>query len=302
VRSAFFVLMLLIGPAVLAQSEPSPRQVLDSCIDSLDHTIVGLENMDAACPGLRAAIGQLGIEPLLPDNQQVLLTHDGLINLRTLLERYERRIERDEIGVDSVHSVLEALREPTQAEHSPSWYERFKRWVHEAFSGKEDQADPWLQRWLDEHPVSDAVRLTLFYGVMALVILLAVLIVGNEIRAARSGRRKARAAGVAADLQAALALDSLAGVTRGERASALFRTLIGTLVTTGRLHGAQSLTHRELMSRARFDDSTQSESFRRVARLAEQEVFSGKQTLGAELDAAVEAGRDLNARLGGAAT
>lgn len=294
--------MLLIGSAVLAQGEGSPRQVLDACIDSLDPTIVGLEGMEGACPGLTASIEQLNIAPLLPENQRSVLTRGGLINLRSLVERYELPPERGEVGIDGVKSVLDSLREPVQAERSQSWYERLKRWLRDAFSKQEDQANPWLRRWLDEHQMSDVVRLSLLYGVVGLVILLALLIVLNEVRASRAGRRKARAAGAATDSEARLAADSLDSVARGQRASALLRMLIGTLVKAGRLHSAQSLTHRELASRARFDDSAQGESFRRVARLAEREVFSGQQTTPEEMDDAVQAGRDLNARLTGAAT
>lgn len=301
-RCAVLVLILLIGPAAFAQSEGLQRQVLDSCIDSLGPDIVGLEDMEAACPGLEGALQQLGIAALMPKNQDSLLTHDGLINLRSLLERYEQPPPRGEVGVDSLHSVLDSLREPVAAERSLSWYERFRRWLREAFDKKEDQANPWLQRWLDDHPMSETVRLALFYGVMALVMLLAVLIVVNEVRAARIGRRKARAANAATDLQNALSSASSDIESRGERASALLRTLIVTLVRTGRLHTAESLTHRELMTRARFDDATQSESFRRVTQLAEREVFSGREPANEDLDDAVRAGQSLNAQLSGAAT
>jgi hypothetical protein len=293
--------MLLIGPAAFAQSEGLQRQVLDSCIDSLGPDIVGLEDMEAACPGLEGALQQLGIAALMPKNQDSLLTHDGLINLRSLLQRYEQPPPRGEVDVDSLHSVLDSLREPVAAERSLSWYERFRRWLREAFDKKQDQANPWLQRWLDEHPMSETVRLALFYGVMALVMLLAVLIIVNEVRAARIGRRKARAANAATDLQNALSAASSDIESRGERASALLRTLIVTLVRTGRLHTAESLTHRELMTRARFDDATQSESFRRVTQLAEREVFSGREPSDEDLDDAVRAGQSLNAQLSGAA-
>lgn len=293
--------MLLAGSAVLAQSEGSPRQKLDACIESLAPEIVGFEDMDEACPGLEAALQQLGIAALMPPDQHSLLTRNGLINLRSLLERYEQPPERDQFGVDGVHSVLESLREPVAAERSLSWYGRFKRWLREAFDKQEEQANPWLRQWLDEHSMSETARLALLYAVMSLVVLLAALIVVNEIRAARAGRRKSRAA-AALDSHGALSPALLDLQFRGEQASALLRTLIATLVKTGRLQSAHSLTHRELMIRARFDDSTQRESFHRVTQLAEQEVFSGKETPSEDLDDTVRAGQSLNAQLSGAAT
>jgi hypothetical protein len=295
--------MLLAVPAALAQDEGSARPVLDACIDSLESDVVGLEDMEAACPGLDAALEELGIKALLPVDQHHLLTPSGLANLRTLLDRYAQPPE-GQVGVDSVHSVLESLREPVVAEQELSWFERLKRWLREAFDRQEEEANPWLQRWLNDHPISEAVRLALFYGVMLLVVLMAIVIVVNEVRAARTGRRKSGAATASAvdagvvtsgefDLEAAL---------REGRPSAVLRLLIATLVKTGRLHGAQSLTHRELMARARFDDSTQRDSFRRVTQLAELEVFSGKALASDAQDEAVRVGRSLNAQLSGAAT
>lgn len=300
-RFATFVLFLLAPLGAIAQSEGSPRQVLDSCIQSLGPDVVGLEDMEESCPGLEAALAQLGIAALMPPDQHNLLSRNGLINLRSLLERYEQSPERAEVGVDSVRTVLDSLREPPKAEHSLSWYERFRRWLRETFDKQEEQANPWLRRWLDEHPVSETVRLALFYGVMLLVVMLAVLIIINEVRAARAGRRKSRAADGAGSQVA-----SVPGVvdvgSRGERASVLLRMLIATLVKTGRLHGAQSLTHRELMARARFDDTTQRESFSRITQLAEHEVYSGKETSNEALDDAIRDGQSLNAQLSGAAT
>lgn len=295
--------MLLAVPAALAQDEGSARPVLDACIDSLEADVVGLEDMEAACPGLEAALEELGIKALLPVDQHNLLTPTGLENLRSLLDRYAQPPE-ERVGVDSVHSVLESLREPEVAEQQLSWFERLKRWLRDALDRQEDEANPWLQRWFEEHSISEAVRIALFYGVMLLVVVLAVVIVVNEVRAARVGRRKSGPATRSVDALAVLPSGGfdLDAALRDGRPSVVLKMLIATLVKTGRLHGAQSLTHRELMTRARFDDSTQQDSFRRVTQLAELEVFSGKELARDDQDEAVRVGRTLNAQLGGAAT
>lgn len=296
--------MVLAGPAAFAQgeSEGSPRQVLDACIESLTPDVLGVGDMEKACPGIEAALQRLGVIALLPEAQHGLLSRTGLINLRSLLDRYERPPERGEIDVDGVQAVLKSLREPSASERSLSWYERFRRWLRDAFDQKEDQASPWLERWLEEHPISDAVRLGLFYGVVSLVVLLAVIIIVNEVRAARAGRRKTRAADASTGSQGAFSLAALDLESRGERASVLLRMLIATLVKSGRLHGAQSLTHRELMTRAKLDDAAQRESFHRVTQLAEREMFSGEKASTEELDEALRTGQSLNAQLNGAAT
>jgi hypothetical protein len=64
------------------------------------------------------------------------------------------------------------------------------------------------------------------------------------------------------------------------------------------LQAERSLTHRELTVRARFDDSSQRENFRRVAQLAERIVYGGDEAP-AELDEVVQAGRALHSQLSG---
>lgn len=143
----------------------------------------------------------------------------------------------------------------------------------------------------------------MFYGALILVLGLAAAVIVNEVRVALKGRRKrermsgAGAAGIFSDAHAARSLD-LDDAARNERPSILLQMLVAALVKTGRLQAERSLTHRELIGRAKFDDSSQRESFSRVARLAERIVYGGDDTP-AELDEVVQAGRALHSQLSG---
>lgn len=305
-RSTFLALVLLAAPAAFAQSEGPARQVLEECVEALEPDVIGLEDIEATCPDIRAALEELGLTDLVSENQLSLLSRDGLHSLSALVTRYEQVPERETIGVDTLAPVLDSLRKPPVPEQALSWVERFKRWLREVFDKKESRSgnDSWLSRWLDEHPLPEVVRDILLYGSVALLVLLALGIVINEVRTARRGRRRksastsADAADVAVTMRPA-ALDLEFG---GERPSALLRMLIATLVKTGRLNGAQSLTHRELSKRARFDDSSQRESFQKIAQLAEREVFSGEDVASDDLGEVVRVGRSLDAQLNGAAS
>ncbi|MBL8266219.1 DUF4129 domain-containing protein [Steroidobacter sp.] len=301
-RVAALVLILWAAPAALAQDTSSARRVLDTCIETLGAEVVGLEDMEEPCPGIAQALQQLGIVPLFPETQHDLLTRNGLVNLRTLSDRYAQPPEHTQISVDGLQPVLAALREPVEAGHQSSWYERLKRWLSEAFDRQEQQANPWLSRWLDEHPISDRVQRALVNGVMLLVVLLAITILLNEVRAVRAGRRKREPAG--SDVTGGVLMPGVSAdaASFGERPAAMLKMLVATLVKTGRLHGAPSLTAGELTTRARFDDSAQRESFRSVAQLADREVFGGKDLAGGDIDDAVRAARSLDEQLRGAAT
>lgn len=296
--------MLLAVPAAFAQSEGSARRVLDDCVDTLDDDVTGLEAIEQTCPGIRVALEQLGLTDLVADNQLAVIGLDELAGIQALVQRYENEPGRAAIDVDTLAPVLESLREPPVAQQSLSWFERFKRWLREIFQRRQEQGseDSWLSRWLDEHSLPERVRWGVIYVSIALVILLALGIIINEVRtAARGHRRKSAAKAGAVDLRgmagtAALDLDA-AG-----KGSALLRILIATLVKTGRLTGAHSLTHGELTKRARFDDASQRESFQKVAQLAEREVFGGQAIASSESNEVLDVGRTLDAQLKAATT
>ena len=298
--------MFLAASAAFAQSEGPARQVLEECVDALGPDVVGLEEIEATCPDVRTALEQLGLTDLVAVNQLSLLNRDGLNSLRALVSRYENEPERAAIGVDTLKPVLDSLRKPPVPEQSLSWYEKFKRWLRQIFDQNPSQSgkDSWLSRWLDEHSLPEAVRLGLLYGAVALVVLLGVGIVINEVRTALHGRRPKSASAVAnaADVPGVHGATAPDLDLSGDRPSSLLRMLIATLVKTGRLHDAQSLTHRELTKRARFDDSTQRESFQHIAQLAEREVFGGQEVASDALGEVRQAGRTLDAQLKGAAT
>ncbi len=298
--------MLLAAPAALAQSEGPARQAVEECIDALEPDVIGLNEIEETCPDIRVDLERLGITDLVSEDLLSLVSRDGLRSLHQIALRYEQEPERAAIGSDTLASVLESLRKPPAPEHELSWYQRFERWLRELLDRKASQSsnDSWLSRWLQEHSLPETVRWGLIYGSMALVILLGLGIVINEVRTAARGRRRksAAAAANAADVPVELRSAGLDPEAGGDRPSALLRLLIATLVKTGRLNSAQSLTNRELAKRARFDDSTQRESFQQIAQLAEREIFSGQDVASDDLGDVLRVGRNLNAQLKGAAT
>lgn len=303
-RSIVFALWLLAAPAVFAQEDRSARQVLDDCVESVETDVIGMPALEQHCPGLEQALADLGLDAFIADWQWDAIGVYGLTSLQSMEQRYREAPAAAAVQVDSLHSVLDELRQPVQAEQQLTWFERFKRWLRNLLSPQDAaDTDSWLARWLSEHRLSDTARNILFYGSVILIVLLAAAVIVNEVRVARKGRRKrARndASGAergVSDVLAAGSLD-LDRATRAERPSILLQMLVATLVKTGRLQAERSLTHRELTARARFDDSSQRESFRRVAQLAERIVYGGDDAP-ADLDDVVQAGRALHAQLTG---
>ncbi|MBM0103153.1 hypothetical protein JM946_00270 [Steroidobacter sp. S1-65] len=301
-RLSVAVLIFLCVPAAFAQSEAPARQVLQECADSIPPDVVGIEQIEAACPGVEQALDELGLTELMFQSQFELLKRDGLDALLALANRYEHPPERAAANVARLGPVLDSMRRPPTPEASKSWWERLKERLRQLFNQSEAPPDSWLIRWLDEHRMPELVRSILLYGAMAIVVALAVLIVVNEIRAARSGRRRKRAATTVAMQAHPVLTDNSEPIAPGEGPSALLKMLVATLIKTGRVHGGHALTHRELTRRARFDDSSQRESFQKLAQVAEREVFGGMAVANEELTEAIRAGRSLEEQLNGAAT
>jgi hypothetical protein len=301
VRSIVFIVWLLAAPAVFAQEDRSARQVLDDCIESVESDVIGMPALEVRCPGLEQALLDLGLDPLIADWQRDTIGLYGLMSLRSVEQRYSEPPVR-EVRTEGLQSILDELQQPAHAERPLTWFERFKRWLRNLMGKQDSAANSWLSRWLEEYSLSETARNILFYGLVILVVLLAAAVIVNEVRVARKGRRKrdrtgASGAGVSAEALAARALD-LDAAARSERPSILLQMLVTTLVKSGRLQAERSLTHRELTARARFDDSSQRESFRRVAQLAERIVYGGDEAP-PELDEVVRAGRALHSQLSG---
>lgn len=303
-RSIVFVFWLLAAPVVFAQEERSARQVLDDCIESVADDVIGMPALEAQCPGLEQALVELDLAPFVSDREWHTIGVYGLMTLQSVAARYSEPPPPQTAQVESLRSILNELRQPVQAERAPSWLERFQRWLRELMARQESAKDSWWSRWVDGYSLTETGRAIVFYGALALVLLLAAAVIVNEVRVARKGRRKRLRAGMsgdaefAADVSGADSFD-LEGVARSERPSLLLRMLVATLVKTGRLQAERSLTHRELTARARFDDVSQRQSFQRVAQLAERVVYGGDEAP-AELDEVLQAGRDLQSQLSGA--
>lgn len=305
-RLVALLLLLLTAPAVFAQEDESARQVLDDCASSLADDVIGIDAIEEVCPGLEDALTDLGLAPFIAEWQWETIGVSGLRNLQRVDERYRDPPEARQVTVDSLHSVLDSLQKPVQAEQSLSWFQRFQRWLRNALNKQGAESDPWLTRWLEEHQMSELARTIMFYGAVILVVVLAIIVIVNEVRVARKARGAKRndANSEAIKPHAAMVADAtdLDTAARGDRPSIVLRMLVATLVKTGRLHAARSLTHSELTTRARFDDSTQRERFQRVAQLAERIVYGGDSATATDLEQIVREGRTLNDQLVGAAS
>lgn len=281
--------------------ERTPAEVLAACVAASPEG-EGLEELELACPGIERALVELGYSPFIAEQQLDTLGWYTLHDLKLLDDRYTARPAAAEQGVrtESLAAILQSLQE-TQQERELNWLEKFSRWIRGLSQDSQQAMPAWLQRWLEDTPLSQTIVRWMIYGALTLLVVMALGVVINELRAAGLLRRKGAKARAAAAAGAAtageLTIADLENAAPADRPSLLLRLLVAALVKRGRLRADRSLTHRELVARAAFDAAAQRESFGRLAALSERTIYGGMRAEGQEIDGVVAAGRALMATL-----
>lgn len=279
------------------------RSIVTRCSEA-DSDAIGLTELQEACPGLEHALVVLGYAPFMAEQQADTLTVHGLVDLLELTRRY-REPPRAEAAPDvaKLAPILESLQLQQRAQAPQGWLARFEQWLRDLFEQRASQqpGDSWFERWWSEHTWPERWVNIMTYGLIGLVLLLAITVIVNEIRAGwiKDGpRRRAKTAdGAAAAAMPRYTLADLDSVAPASRPALMLQVLVNTLVEAGRLRADRSLTHRELSLRATFDSVRQREDFRRVAGLGERLLYSAVPASPEEIDTALATGRTLRAEL-----
>jgi len=317
VRAFAFVLLILAAPAAFSQAAganganpgaaaaASPAEIIAGCAEADAEDAIGVQELDEFCPGIEHALVEFGYAPFISESQLEELSTYSFIDLRHLAQRYTPRegIPQHDLDTANLDSILRSLEQPARAELAPGWFERFKRWLRKAFAQQEADPDSWVNRWLPDLTISQAVSKAIGYVLIVLVIVFASGVLLNELRVAGLMKRRknashAQAAGSADDSgRAVVAANDLNALPLRDRPSMLLRMLVATLVNTGRLRTERSLTHRELSSRASLEEQAQRECFQRIAALGERTVYGAGNVSAEEIASVVAAGQSLNAQL-----
>ncbi|HEX2494390.1 MAG TPA: hypothetical protein VHK24_11485 [Steroidobacter sp.] len=294
-------------PQARALADSSQHQaatkLFDGCADSAPVEAIGLEALEAACPGLQRAIAESAYAPFISDKQRAELSGEALYELKTLMERDAANTSVARApDLAELMLVMKSLQQEQQSAAPVTWFERLKQWLRKRFVRQQDES--WLKRWLERIEINPTLRDGIAIASIILIIGLALVFLINELRVAgvfrRDAPRRLAARGDGSGAQVSAALVDLDRTPLHERASLLFRLLVAALVRSGHLQAERSLTHRELVRRAALGDDSQRACFQSVALLAERIVYGGGAPLG-EMDSVISDGRKLLDVLSGAA-
>jgi len=303
VRCIVLLVLLSIAPAVWSQTAgQDASKIVEHCSDEASDETYGLTDLDKECPGLTDALEDLGYLQLLSSGTRDALHAYDLPDLLRIDDWYDDEQARD-LDVTTLAPILTSLR-AEKPEHALTWFERLKRWLRSLLERQQDTRDRRLPQWLDDLDLSTILR-ALLLGSIVLIVVLAVVVIYNELRVSGILRKRRVVHDAAIDAAAHDALTSggledLDNLSPARKAPMLLRMLVATLIKSGRLRTERSLTYRELCTRATFDDTQQRESFRRVAALAERVVYGSGEVSAEEVEPVVAAARALDGQLSGA--
>ena len=306
-RLAGVVAVLGVLPAAALAAGPDVLGSIDACAAKLNPDIdIGYERIVARCPQLTRRLAESPWAAWLPRDWQRPgndLSAAGLRELHRLLANEAVLPARTGPGVASVARILARVREDSGA---PGWWSRTRAWLRALFGWDRDTGDAGggLTHLTGRIGPSQAVLERVTYVAAAVVLLLALTIVANELRAQRVfarlrgllPRRVPRDA--AAPASGVLpGWETIAAAPPLLRPGMLFEAIVLRLRTESDCAATRGMTVREL-ARAMPLSSRDRAAFNELARVSEWVRFAGTALPPDSLAAALETGRALLERIG----
>jgi hypothetical protein len=289
---------LLAALAGISAAAAAPIDTVRACAETAGNA-VGIKALNAACPGLEAALQALNFDRTLFEGWRERLNRDSLRDLVTLEAGYRGAAPASAPDVSALPGILATLaREQNPA--PKSWWDAFTAWLRSWLKSHDADSFSWLDHWLANLEQSATLWHAILYSLIGLLLMVAGWVVFNELKAAGLGvgpkpEPAAARVGVKGDSTGA----SPAGepVAPADQLSALLRLLVRRLLQAGRLKAERALTHRELVADSSFDSESQRAAFAAVAGTAESVLYGARGASPEHLRSVLQQGRTLLAEL-----
>jgi hypothetical protein len=298
--------LLLLTPAIALAAPSDPLTEIDACVARLDTKLdVGFERIAARCPTLAATLKGSTYGAWLPrdwDGRGNQLSPVGLQDLKALLLRERRRAPAArQLSVAAVPSILTRL---AAADQPRTPWERFKAWLHRLLSVPPERAQQnWLQRLFGLLQVPGSVWRLISWAALGVIVVLAALVVVNELRAAGVLRPRTRARRDARLPRPtrAVTLADIGQAEPAQRPRLLLGLIAARLTAQARLPQSRALTVRELTSAAELTDPLDRARLGNLAAACEQLRYSDRAPASSVLLQALAEGGALLASIEAAA-
>jgi hypothetical protein len=297
---------LLVFIAPLQAAEPDSlatvRGAIDACTPRLDAQVdVGYERVAARCPDLARALERSGVEQWLPQGWKETrnnLSVGSLNELRSVVEReLATQAPSHKPRVERLNEVLVSLGDQHR-QGSGTWL-RFKKWLHDLVDRRERaENEDWFDRMVSRVGISDALVEIVTYVALGAMVVLALTVVLNELKAAGLLGRRARSATDedAENLLSVRAVPTVGDIERApmvERPRMLLELIAFKLTALKRLPPAGAMTVRELSGSVQLEAEQDRQRLASLAFTAERARYAEGGVPAELLDSAYEQGREL---------
>ncbi len=298
------VVLLLIAPLQAAEPDPlaAARKAIDECTPRLDpQADVGYDRIAARCPNLGSALERSGIEEWLPQGWKEVrnnLSVGSLTELRSLLGReLAAQPSQRKPRVEKLDEVLAGLGDQHRTSNG-TWL-RFKRWLRELLEQRDrEHREDWFDRMVHRVGLSQAIGEVVTYLSLGAMVVLALGVILNELKAAGLlGRRRQDAAPEPdAELAMSRAIPTMGEIERAplvERPHLLLELIAAKLTAIRRLPPAGAMTVRELSEAVNLEAVQDRERLALLGATAERARYSDAGVPPDALESAYVRGREL---------
>lgn len=306
---ALLALLLLMIAATAYAREPEALAALEACAGQLDPELdVGYERIAARCPDLTVALEHSPWAAWLPaawkepHNQ---LSVEGLRALHDTLVREDAAARAGAAAAggpalhpERVRAVLERVMRPQRLEEG--WWARLKHWLREILTAPPQDDSHWLRRLLGDVSMDRAMLRVIAALAIALLVVLAIAVVMNELRVAGLLRRRpgpAHLPGAGRAGRGGLRLSDVEGAEPRAQPALLLELIAARLAALDRLPPPRAFTVRELTRRALLADEAARARLAELAAVSERVRYAAGAVAAPALEAALRGGRELLAGL-----
>jgi hypothetical protein len=304
VKRLAILALCFAAAAHAAHADDAALRAVDACRARLDaRADVGIERVRRRCPELLPALEKAPWRNLLPATLGERREEISAESLRALAELVRHAADpgaqRNLPGRADLDAVLAELGD--QGQQGATRWERFKRWLKQKLESRPGDEPGWLDKWSRQFRTSEGVARAITYVGYALVVLLVLFVIWQELRAAGLWgglRRAARRADPASAWRRRLMLEDVLAAPLAERPGMLLKLLGEALSRNQRLPAPAGLTAAAIVRQARLDADADRAALAQVARTSEQVRYGAQPPAEESLEGAVETARALLGRVG----
>jgi hypothetical protein len=293
-----FVQLALAGALAFAACEVGasvardglPEELIQSCLNDLvalsqaeNHSDSHNFDLNKRCPLLAEQLASSMDVAAMGGVEIDATSIEGLRDLQFFAGGFDRQPVSAE-NFSPNFAVLDALLAEVLVEESidDGLWEQFLRWLEQYVKGGESAQLERLLKWLEELDPPSWLGDVLLTGSVVLIVLLALMVVGNELRLAgvihRLRRRHQPRAGTGevAPERRAMSLDELRALPPRQSAAAILEIVTRALAERGWLSSNASLTNGELVRQIGQRQTTLGDPFAGLVNAIEKVIYGDR--------------------------